>query len=282
MKIVYFDRNVFADICELRRGISEKDVSIISQAVKSKSIIIPVSLTLLEETVTILKQSDENYVRHIQSLLKLIDQTKMVKDWSELLTNACLSFITNTPFQGMEKLPNDLADILDITKNRQELIDSAESIMNRFTSSAKSIADSLIAHPNLKQEMGTPQNFRQFWEIASIDSVEAILSQENADLRKICQNMGIENLLKIKTIRIFTIYHSWIYYSGIYGVEGKPKTTKRGDIGDFFHAINASVADIFVTQEENKPNKLPFILNQIPVEDFQVMNLNEFINFLCD
>lgn len=60
-----------------------------------------------------------------------------------------------------------------------------------------------------------------------------------------------------------------------------PRKMKEGDVGDFFHAVQASVANIFVTQEnKERRDKLPFILNQVPTEGFTIMSLNEFVEFL--
>ena len=59
MVTVYFDRNVFADICELRRGLTESDIGIIERAVESELIIIPASITLIEETIGVLRDPRE-------------------------------------------------------------------------------------------------------------------------------------------------------------------------------------------------------------------------------
>ena len=50
---------------------------------------------------------------------------------------------------------------------------------------------------------------------------------------------------------------------------------------DFIHTIEASAAEILVTQEsKTKANKLPYILNQIDFINFETMNLNEFLIYL--
>ena len=56
---------------------------------------------------------------------------------------------------------------------------------------------------------------------------------------------------------------------------------KEGDVGDFFHVVQASAATIFVTQESKaKANKLPSILNQISTAGFEIMNLSELVQYL--
>ena len=56
---------------------------------------------------------------------------------------------------------------------------------------------------------------------------------------------------------------------------------KEGDVGDFFHAVQASAATVFVTQEsKDKRDRLPFILNQIPTEEFTILGLGEFVEYV--
>jgi hypothetical protein len=56
---------------------------------------------------------------------------------------------------------------------------------------------------------------------------------------------------------------------------------KPSEAGDFFHAVCASAADIFVTQEhKEKYGKLPFILSQLPIPRFTVMNLKDLLETL--
>jgi len=68
----YFDRNVFSDICELRIGLTHEDVAVIEQAVRSRSVLIPASITLFEETIRVLRESDEKYHQHIKTVFGLI------------------------------------------------------------------------------------------------------------------------------------------------------------------------------------------------------------------
>lgn len=56
---------------------------------------------------------------------------------------------------------------------------------------------------------------------------------------------------------------------------------QASDGGDFLHAVHASAADIFVTQErKDKQGKLPSILSHVPTPNFTVMSLKEFLETL--
>ena len=67
MTIVYFDRNVFADICELRRGLTVDNVAAIQRAVDGGSITIPASSVVIEETISLLLDSEETYRRLVDN-----------------------------------------------------------------------------------------------------------------------------------------------------------------------------------------------------------------------
>jgi hypothetical protein len=41
--------------------------------------------------------------------------------------------------------------------------------------------------------------------------------------------------------------------------------------------LHASAADLFVTQEQTKSGKLAYILDQLPIQGFEVINLKQFL-----
>src|SRR6185369_3727046 len=106
MVTVYFDRNVFADICELRRGLTESDIDIIERAVESELIIIPASITLIEETIGVLGESDERYSEHIKSVFGLVNKEAMVKPPNELLKDDCFSYAQGKPYHRLTASPS--------------------------------------------------------------------------------------------------------------------------------------------------------------------------------
>ena len=100
-------------------------------------------------------------------------------------------------------------------------------------------------------------------------------------IRRLCKKRGLEKMLEIKSFRLYTIYYAWLIHSGWFGVQGHPRKMKEGDVGDFFHAVQASSAFVFVTQEsKDKPDKLPSILSQISTTGFTIMDLRDFVEHL--
>src|SRR2546430_16199254 len=106
--------------------------------------------------------------------------------------------------------------------------------------------------------VGTPDDFNELWSGLSVTIVDGLLSQVPRPIRRVCKKRGVQNMLKIKSIRLYTIYYAWLVHSGWFGIQGDPRKMKEGDVGDFFHAVQASAANIFVTQEsKDKQNRLP-------------------------
>lgn len=283
MVTVYFDRNVFADICELRRGLTESDVRIIERSVESELIIIPASITLIEETIGVLRESYERYSEHIKGVFGLVNKEVMVKPPTELLKDDCFSYAQGKPYQRLTASPSKLRDVLDLSKNKAVLITLAEEITQRFQNSAANVTEGLLAArvAGEERDIGTPDGFNELWEGLSPTMIEGLLMRVPRPIRRLCKKHGLKKMLKIKSVRLYTIYYAWLIHSGWFGVQGSPRKMKEGDVGDFFHAVQASVANIFVTQEsKERRDKLPFILNQVPTEGFTIMSLGEFVGFL--
>ncbi len=281
--IAYFDRNAFGDICELRRGLTESDVEVIRQAVERRSVLIPASITLFEETIRVLQESDEKYDQHMKTVFNLIHKDEMVKPPSQLLKDDCCSYAEQSPYQRMTSTPSKLRDILDLSGNRGDLLNLTEEINRRFKESAANITEGLLAARVAGEErnVGTPDDFGEVWSGLSTTMIEGLLNQVPRPIRRLCKKRGLGNMLRIKSIRLYTLYYAWLVHSGWFGIQGSPRKMKEGDVGDFFHAVQASVADVFVTQEsKDKRDRLPSILSQIPTDGFRIMSLSEFIESL--
>lgn len=280
---VYFDRNVFGDICELRRGVTSEDVGVIEHSVQSGAVMIPASITLFEETIRILQESDGKYDKHIKTVFSLIQSAEMVKPPNQLLRDDCQSYAERSPYQRITATPSSLKGFLDLSKNKEELVSLADEITKRYRDSAANITDGLLAARVAGEErgVGTPDDFNELWNGLSPAIVDGLLSQVPRPIRRLCKKYGVQNMLKIKSIRLYTIYYAWLVHSGWFGVQGDPRKMKEGDVGDFFHAVQASAASIFVTQEsKDKKDRLPFILNQISTEEFEILSLSQFLEWL--
>jgi hypothetical protein len=281
MNVIYFDRNVFDNICTLSCGVTKEDVAKIQRAVESGKITIPASYTVIEETVPIIRASEEKYEQHIQTVLNLVDKDRIIKPHNQLIREDCLSYAFGQPLSPrMEATSTHFRRVLNLSINRDDLKALTEEIHEFYTRLA---AKSQVQFDDLLDEMKQMglrgyDNFQDAWEALSLVIVEGVVSRLPRTPKRLCRKRGIKRMLNIKSIRIGTIYYCWFYYSHWLKTDGKPGKVQESEAGDFFHAICASAADIFVTQEsKNKYGKLPFILSQVPIPKFTVMGLKEFV-----
>lgn len=279
MTIVYFDRNVFADICELRRGLTGADVAKLEQAVSSGSIMIPISITLIEETLKILRSSEDSYSQHMETLLRFVDPAVMVKHHSILILEDCWSYAMNQPYERLIPTSEQFKSFLDLTKNKEDLITLAEMITESYKDSASFITENLLTTRANNEGATRPADFQDLWKgMAEWIISDICLPSCSRTVRRLCKKYDLQHMLEIRSLRIFTIYFAWLTYTGWFGIENEPRKVRTGEVGDWYHAIQSSAADIFVTQEnKNQSGKLPYILNQIPIDGFEVLSLQEFL-----
>lgn len=283
MLTIYFDRNVFADICELRNGLTEEDVRKIEDAVRSGSVNIPISGTLLEETLQTLESSEDAYKKHLKVVLNLINTQFMVKEPNQLLKDDCFSYAFGKAYQRFMATPKDFYDLLDPSKNKQGLDNALNEVKKFFEVSSTNITTGLLKARNAGQEqdVGRPSDFSELWNGLSESIAKNFLERCPTEVRRRCYARGIKKMLDIKSIRLYTVYYISLIHSGWFGLQKNPRAMKPGDVGDFFHAVQSSAADFFVTQEsKDRPSKLPYILNQVATQGFKVVSLRDFLQSL--
>lgn len=87
---------------------------------------------------------------------------------------------------------------------------------------------------------------------------------------------GMEELLEVRTIRLYATYYAAWAFSKWFGEQGVPGRVKPSERGDFFHSVQAAAADVFVTRDA----RLARWLKQIRVEGFEVLEFEELIQRL--
>lgn len=281
MNVIYFDRNVFDNICTLSCGVTKEDVATIRRAVESGKIMIPASYTVIEETVPIIRASEERYEQHIQTVLSLVDKDRIIKPHNQLIREDCLSYALGQPLTPRtEATPTHFRGVLNLSINRDDLKVLTDEIHDFYTKLAAKSQDQFDDLLDEMRRMGLSgyNNFQAAWDALSLVIVEGVVSRLPRIPKRLCRKRGIKHMLNIKSIRVGTIYYCWFYYSHWLKTDGKPGKVQESEAGDFFHAICASAADVFVTQEsKNKYGRLPFILSQVPIPKFSVMSLKEFV-----
>jgi hypothetical protein len=284
MSVIYFDRNVFDHICTLNCGVTESDVAKIQRAVDSGIITIPASYTVIEETVPLIRVSEEVYDQHIQTVLRLVDKNIIIKPHNHLVKEDCLSYaFKERQTSRTTQIPEAFSDVLNLSLNRvglNALADEIHAFYGTVAAGMQADFDSSIQATKQRGYKGF-DSFQQVWDALALTFVERAVNQLPRIPKRLCKKHGLGNMLNIKSVRIYTIYYCWLFYSHWLKTDGVPAKVKASEGGDFFHAVCASAADIFVTQEsKDKYGRLPFILNQLAIPSFSVMSLSEFLESL--
>ncbi|MCA1816276.1 MAG: hypothetical protein LC746_07695, partial [Acidobacteria bacterium] len=136
----------------------------------------------------------------------------------------------------------------------------------------------LAREAGLRSNAGRPDDFSELWNGLAETTVKLYISKFPREWRVECIKRGIKKMLRLRSYRLFAMYYLSLMHTGWFGLQGAPRKVREGDVGDFMHAIQASFANIFVTQEsKQEAGKLGFILTQVPTPNFEVLNLQEFL-----
>jgi len=149
-------------------------------------------------------------------------------------------------------LSTHIAELLPVVKATQETKQGFNSGMREKTL------------PDVKKLKGRRPSFEDFWKRFAGKLAECFA--EHVGVLDACMKRSIKGLLELRSLRLAV----GINLSLIYAQTFEERTPDIGDSRDIHHAIIASAADRFVTQDE----EFTRLLSQIPIEDFEVMNLN--------
>lgn len=284
MNKVYFDRNVFSALTELEGSLTEADLEKIQRSVEIGRIMILGSAPLLEETITTLGRSDEMYAKHISTVLGMIDKRRMIKPAQDLLLKDCYDYAVGLAQNDRTvPVPHRLRELLELTENKDDLRNLVLEIKKHRGTAASGLTESMgeARADHRWSKVGRPDDFDELWEKLSEHAVAFWVDACRPEIRRKCYKRGLKRMLQIKSLRFFALYYLSVAHTGLFGLKGVPRKIKHGDVGDWFHAVSASAASIFVTLEsKTKPGHLGYILSLKPTPGFQVLSLQEFLAIL--
>jgi hypothetical protein len=267
-RIVYFDRNIIGHLRD-QLVCSQYNYSLIQQAVNSNLIRIPISATILEETLPVIKsKSLFKKMGDLQIIETLFDCEHWIRPHNDLLNESILAFAKKLPppypWMKMNISPRELIFPSPERDSRfQRIVDETELLKsNNF----KNLQDwkrkfqELIAKEFSKFKPAKHYPFSDCWDRLSIQ-IAASEANRLGVLHE-CEERGINNLLNIKLVRVYVGYSiSYLYSKYILG-----EKLLKSDSRDHQHIVQASLADIFVTNDDNFSK----IIKRIPAKDFQV------------
>lgn len=274
--IAYFDTNVF-DHLEQRIGVTEQDLYRLGRAVKLEYLRVVLSFLNLEEILFIAQSKPERAKAQLKLIFELADKRLFVLGQEEIMNNDIRAYAHQTPSKspftlmsvGMEM------DIRNLINDPESLRREYDRIVRQTRRAKESFLNMLIKGQRklkpMAAEIGVRQYpFERYWANNSGWLVEG-LAKRVGELSKAKQR-GTDGLLKVKSVSVAVGANLSLLYS--HHFDGHAPSA--GDSRDMLHALLASTADIFVTNDK----KLEIVLARIQTDGFRVMNLRNFITDL--
>lgn len=269
IKNVYFDTSAWDHLYK-KVGISESDSAALVSAVKTREMSVLPSITNLEEVVCALKSRPDLAIAELRFILGLADSQRLLKPPHLLLRDDINSYVltsaSSQPFivdsviqSSLRALQNpsqkDMVELLSVVKATQEQ-------KERFTAGMKETREKILLEA--KKLRGRRPSFNDYWKEFAGKLAESFA--ERVAVLDACKKRGINGLLELRSVRLAVGMNLSLFYAQT--LEGR--TPKKGDSRDIHHAIIASAADGFVTDD----GEFARLLSRVPIEEFEVMNLN--------
>lgn len=247
-------------------------------AVHHGCIRVVVSYLNIEETLFIVPSQPVRAEARVKLIFELADKSLVVRDHQDALNNDIRSYASGLPLQSpfepltpwMESelwsfaapiLGRDLRKLKLVLEKTRRIKKEHQDFMTKAKKNMKLLVPSMV-------EGRYP--FESYWNNNSLWLAEGLAKRARALGR--VKRRGISGLLKVKSVALAVGANLSLVYSHHF----EERSPASGDSRDVLHAIAASSADIFLTNDRN----LATVLGRIPVEGFQVMNLKRFLDSL--
>jgi hypothetical protein len=276
MKQAYFDTNVFTHIYH-RTGVTDFDVTCLRTAIAQGRIRVLLSTQVLEETIGALRKEPDEAMARLQIIFDLTTWTRLLKFHADLLRGEIECYAFKRPMPSAFYPENlGLKDYLldSSAQNRTELVEVAnetQSYLQWYKSDLrKAMEESILPIARQIRATSAQQSFDEYWQALAVPWVEGLA--EDLNVLRECRSRGMGGLLAVKSVHLFVFATLSLTYAQTY--EGN--SPQSGDSRDMQHAILASAADTFVTDDAT----LLRILTRRPIPDLKVMDLPQLIGTL--
>ncbi len=273
-KLVYFDKNIYNQI-KKQFLITSADYELIKRAINIGVIIVPGSITVLEEALGIYRSKSKGSLAiEKQVLSELIDWKLFIKAPRDLLFDEIMGYINDVPFNPFtrypitpEKLytedPKQVADWINVEAETEAqklaFIDGLKPVREQFRKQ-------MLQIPKQNRKM----TFPRLWQERAHEFAAEYVSRYCA-LKKV-QKKGIEGLLDRRVLRL-TVGYDLAYFFKKFILDAKMSSS---DSRDHHHVALSSVTDIFVTQDGPLAN----LLSLVPMENYTVWSYRQFMSWL--
>lgn len=274
--IVYFDTNVF-DHLEQSIDVTTFDLFRIKRALRHGCVRLVLSYLNIEETLFIVHSQPKRAEARVRLVLELADKHLVARGHQETINNDIRAYAEGVPLRSpfesltpwMESailgfvvpVGSDIHELSNVVDETRHIKKEFQDFLVKGRTKLKPMADSIGARQ---------YPFEDYWRNNSGWLAEGLAKRARALVK--VKRRGVDGLLKVKSVALAVGANLSLLYS--HHLENR--TPASGDSRDVLHAIAASSADVFVTNDR----RLATILSRIPVDGFRVMSLSEFLNWL--
>lgn len=274
--IVYFDTNVF-DHLEKLSGVTAWDVFRVKRAVKLGYIRLVLSYLNIEETLFIVSSRPKRAEAQVGLIFELADKHLVARGHQLIINNDIRAYAEGVPLQSpYESLTAWMeSEIWRLVAPVGSDINELKSVVDETCRIKKEYQDFMVKGRKMLKPMADSigprrYTFESYWKANNGWLAEGLAKRARVLVK--VKRRGVDGLLKVKSVALAVGANLSLLYSHHF----ENRTPASGDSRDILHVIAASSADIFVTNDK----RLETALSRIPVDGFQVMNLQVFLNSL--
>jgi hypothetical protein len=277
--LAYFDTNIFDNILKRTGGVTEEDEVQLRVAIETGQMSILPGVLNLQETVGAFHSRRPDIVLpQLELILSLCDWERFVKPHNMILEDDVRHFAWNgeptVPFvreSTARQLRSMTKRLIDGSEDMHRL--DAEILKDQeqkkaFLDRVQEVAESVSQQTQELHEKGEIPDFEQYFHEGVTDF--AVMFAKSHGVADGCVQHGIQNLVKIRSIRAFLGFSMSLIYRRVV----EQKKPKIGAARDLQHVPSAaSAADVFVTHDE----ELRLLLGRVPIRGFRVATLEELL-----
>ena len=275
-KNVYFDTNVF-DHLHKRLGFSDGDLSALKASKAEGHVSFLLSVPLIEEIFCAIKADPVLTIRELFLIFELGDWTKVLKPSDLLVSEAIAAYANGTPrsspflaadhpvVNGLRILANPTQRDID---ELVPMIEESRAHREEFREGMRTAREQVLKVA--KKLRGQKPSFMDCWTRLAEPFAEGYAGR--AGQLDACKARSIAGLLELRSLRMAV----GVNLSLIYAETFEGRAPEMGDSRDQQHAVLASTADVFVTQD----GKLANLLSRIPIMGLEITDLRSFLDSL--
>lgn len=267
----YFDTNVY-DLID-KGDIPATEVEALHAALVRREIIAYLSLADVEELLGQWETDRPAAVRKLRIARDLVGFGSMLKQPADLLREAIQAYADSAPPPSptlpraqRRFLGTRLSKVADgstrFNSVMSQIVADVTTGKEAFKAKMVQARDWTLAELNLKPHVLRQVSFEEFWARGA-----TLWAEDFADhlgLAHACRERGLDGLLEVRSVRFCVGAAMSLVHSQVVG----GRHPDFGDGYDLWHAVLASVADVFVTLDERLADHLA---RAFPVDSFRVV-----------